>query len=253
MISLILIGEITLLTLYFYYFEIYFLMTLVFFIYYATLCMDGNEHTGFRMWGFFKRLGPTVRYTWANRQQEMKRCIFVVNGNKSYASMIGAFGINGNVFSNVCYMLPHGVFYVPILRDVLLWSGAVSDRTDLLSLLDRNWSVAVESTLDMSIFEYATTNGVTVVPVAIKGEEETFWMWNQPNWRLTQWCKSHLGWPFPFIVIPKSRKGKLRVEVGVPIEPRVYNTPESMSAAFYSMLDLKVDNGQYQEHEYRDL
>lgn len=253
MISFILLVELALLALYFYFFEVYFLLTLVFFIYYGTLWMDGHEMTGFRTWHAFKRLGPMVRYAWGDKRMEARRCLYVVTGNVSHMGMVGGFGFDRGNMPNVCYMLPHGVFYVPLLRDVLLWTGAVSNRADLLHLLERNWSVAVpyegqdleRGTLDVSVFEYACSKCLPVVPVSITGDQERFWVWCPRQWRLTQWCEQHLGWPFPFLVVPRKGGPKLRMEVGVPIDPKIYSNAADMRQAFCSMLNLQVDNGKH--------
>lgn len=247
MIALILLIEAVALALYFYYFEIYFLLTLVFFIYYGTLWMDGHETTGFRTWPACKRLGPLIRYTWADKRMDARRCLYVVTGNRSHLGMIAGFGLDAGNFPNVCYMLPRGLFSVPLLRDVLLWTGAVSDETDFLHLLERNWSVAVsydaqdveQGALDVSIFEYACEKRVPVVPVSIVGDEERFWVWNPAHSRITRWCKQHLGWPFPFLVVPRRGASvKMRMEVGVPIDPLIYSNPHDMRQAFCSMLKV---------------
>lgn len=255
MISFILLTELALLTLYFYFFEVYFLLTLIFFVYYGSLWMDGHEMTGFRTWTAFKRLGPFVRYAWGDKRMDARRCLYVVTGSTSHMGMIGGFGFDCDHMPSVCYMLPRGVFYVPLLRDVLLWTGAVSNQVDPLYLLQRNWSVAMpynagdveQGTLDASLFEYAASQGLPVVPVAIKGDSDKFWVWCPRHWRLTQWCEKRLGWPFPFLVIPRKGGPKLRMEVGVPIDPKVYSSATDMHQAFCSMLNLQVNDGQYEK------
>lgn len=243
MIVIILCLQLTLLLVYFYTFEVYFLLTSVGFLWYLTSYRDGNEYTGNRVWPWLRGFGPYIKYIWANVNEATGRGkhIYIISGNVTYLSMICGFGLCGKkYFTKTCYMLPHGVFYVPLLRDVLLWTGAVSERSDIIELLDKGWSVCTTEQQHEDIFQYAYARSIHVVPACVTGEEQCFHVWKGPE-QITSWSYKHFGWPFPFIIIPKFRENRQRhwkLEIGIEIDPRDHCDASSFTHAAVAMMKL---------------
>ena len=252
MIVLIILLEATLLFLYVYNFEVLSMLTSFLFLWYAISFRDGHEFTGFRTWPWIKRFALPLHIAWASRQQVLetnKKRLFVVKNNVTSMALLAGFGFNGKKMLNTVYMMPHGLFYVPLIRDLLLWSGAVSNRTDVLELMDKGWSVCTcyerQEDPDISIFEYAHEKRIEIVPVSVEGEREQMFIF-KGQWQFTQWCERTVGWPFPFIFFPKrpimALRGhcELTLCVGIPMNPVEHENASSMETAYHNMLSGNV-------------
>lgn len=262
MIVVITFIESALLLWFFLSFEFYFVLSAILFLVYASYYIDGHEKTGFRTWEGMRRwsYGLGVKYRWGDRKQfeypadtdknpscKDKQYLFVVVGNVTNMGMIGGFGVHGKTFYNTCYLLPDVLFFIFLVRDVLMWTGAVSDKTDILSLLKRGWSVCYapagmelrpsidletgKQVPDISIFEFAMRNKISVVPVRIADEDKRFFIINGPQ-RVQEWFKSKIGWPFPFFIFPRWKGQKIAVEVGVPMDPTIQKSAEEFKRLF---------------------
>lgn len=262
MIVLIACIEAALLLWFFLSFEFYFVLSAVIFLVYLSYYIDGHEETGFRTWEGMRKwsYGLGVKFRWGDRRQfeypadttknpscKDKQYLFVVVGNLTNMGLIGGFGVHGRTFYNTCYLLPHALFSIPLVRDVLLWTGAVSDKSDILSLLKKGWSVCYaprgmelrnnmdievnKQTPDTSVFEFAMRNKISVVPVRIADEDRRFIIINGPQ-KVQDWFKSKIGWPFPFFIIPRWKGQDIAVEVGVPMDPTVPKSPEDFQRLF---------------------
>ena len=258
MIVLIIFIEILLLVGYFVSFEFYFLLSSVYFLFYLSSYTDGNEYTGFRTWNWLRRrsYGMGVEYKWANKEyfedpKSTEQRLFVVVGNTTNMGLIGGFGVHSDTFYNVCYTLPHILFYIPGVRDFLLWSGAVSNQTDLLVLLKRGWSVCYSPSgmrhndddevplgPDVSMFEFAMKHKIHIVPVRVKGEDSQYaistGVKNYYLNRLQDWSYRKFGWPFPCFIVPKWRGRKIKLHIGVPMDSTFQESPDAFMKRFYS-------------------
>ena len=61
-----------------------------------------------------------------------KKYIFVVMPNACNMPLFWGFGLHGGRFApqiRLRYLLPRVLFYVPLLRDALMWTGAVAMRS----------------------------------------------------------------------------------------------------------------------------
>lgn len=228
-------------------FEVYFLLSLVFVLFYVSWYTDENEHTGFRQWSWMRKwsFGIRVHHLFGATLSKESQYLFVAVGNESHMAMIGGFGLHRNALVNVCYMLPAPLFRVPVLRDWLLWSGAVSDQTDLIALLKRGWNVAMapgwmQNTLeqqpDVSIFEFALRNNIHVVPVEITGDSECFGVWRRGLESVHQWTMERTGWPFPFFCVPRCKGKVIKLKMGMPMDPRVHKDPVQFREYFMGQL-----------------
>lgn len=244
MILPIILLEVTLLWIYFLTFEVYFLLSLILVLFYVSWYTDGNESTGFRQWSWLRQwsFGIKTEHIFGANISKDAQYLFVAVGNESHMGMIGGFGLHKNELSNLCYMMPAPLFRVPVLRDFLLWTGAVSDQTDLIVLLKRGWNVAMapgwmQNTTfpDVSIFEFAMRHGVHVVPVEIAGDSECFRVLGGLE-RIQQWSMERTGWPFPFLCFPRCSGRTIKLKFGMPMDARVHKDAMQFREHFLGQL-----------------
>lgn len=108
---------------------------------YTLSYIDGKEYTGerhwvqFRRWSLWKWVTP-IRYTIENPTElatatrDSKRMYVVVPGDTLMSAFWG-IGLHGGSLdesyaSRLHYIVPPLLMWIPVLRDVLLWSGAVT-------------------------------------------------------------------------------------------------------------------------------
>lgn len=162
--------------------------------------------------------------------------IFVVLPNATNTALLWAFGLHGNAWAGAdtmrpCYIVPRSYFWLPVIRELMLASGAVSDRgkiagqgledvvTDLLS---RGRSVAycptgmadalsvhrtdvIETRQPcLALFRMALENSVRVVPVLCDGENDRRYIFVTNRWirRVQAWFLERTGYPWPLIFFP---------------------------------------------------
>lgn len=281
--AIIVALEALLLLLYVSFARVYFLLSIiVFLLYFLLKYYDGDEQTGARAWPLLRNkctlFGKSVQYYFGNIQsfeadQPHERMLFVVVGNLSNMGLIHAFGLHGGIFQHVdlVYMLPRVLFRVPVLRDFLLWTGAVShDESNLLRLLRKGKSVAYcpSSMQDLlthtnpraddqlvihaptkDVFEFAMKHKVQVIPVLIAGETKRYAFYRGGHWmnRVQQWCYERWGWPFPLLFFPRifgnRPPPKLDVQVGYPMDASIQENAESFAKLFKGQFAGLVETG----------
>ena len=280
-IAIIVTLEAILLILYIAYARVYFLLTIIFFfLYFVLKYYDGDEDTGGRAWRFLRRFtlfGKSVQYYFGNvksfdADQPHDRMLFVVVGNLSNMGMLHAFGMHGGVFQHVdlVYMLPKPLFYVPILRDFLLWTGAVrQDEGVLLKLLKRGKSVAycpsgMEDLLTYTnpraddqliihapntpIFEFAMKHKIQVIPVLVAGETRRY-VFYRSHWvnRMQTYAYERWKWPFPLLFFPRifghAPPPKIDVQIGYPMDASIQENVESFAKLFRGQFSGLVETG----------
>jgi hypothetical protein len=269
-ILLIILIEFTAAYLYFTYAEIYFLLTIIFFlIYFVLKYYDGDEYTGFRSWTWLRKFtlfGKTTTVYLGNAAlEERERMLFVVVGNLTNMGLIHGFGFHGGFFKNtdLVYMLPWILFKIPLLRDVLLWSGAISNydaEGTILNLLKRGKSVVycpsnMEDYVNFSnprsddpervavhapsnaLFEFAMVNKISIVPVMITNETLRYrFMRSHLLHRIHKFIYPYIGWPFPFLFMPRifneKQIEKLNIQIGTPMDGTFHSSVEAFSKMF---------------------
>lgn len=129
---------------------------------YGLWYFDGKEYTGERRWEGFRNLRlwkwlSPIEYTFANHTDlslmnaNVKRLYVLIPGD-TYISLIWGIGLHGGHLlpfsSKLHYVVPPIFMWIPLLRDVLLWTGAVTYHskkrpldTVILELLQANRSV----------------------------------------------------------------------------------------------------------------
>ena len=182
----------------------------------------------FRTSCFWRPFSPVAEWP----TLEPGRCIYLIAPCASYTALWWSVGTC--MASDVHYMLPWYLFWVPFLRDILVWSGAiVQDEQVLLDALGKNRgvcyalppapqgrgaedSIAIhlpsQWLLDMAIRERIPLRIITV-----QGEEDQYfslgWLgyWRRPSSFL---CAQHI-----------------RLYAGVIIQSHVYQTASQLSQA----------------------
>jgi hypothetical protein len=271
-ILLFVLVELLVFTIYFTVAEFYFLATvIVFLLYFGLKYNDHDEYTGARSWKFLRKFtfNPSVQYTCMDKYgyDNNEKILFIVMGNMTNFSMFSGFGLHGNVFEklDLNYVMPPILFKIPILRDILLWSGAVTYRKEdkvatVLELLKRNKSVAycpsgmndllkndgeeIENpTTD--VFEFCMKHAIKIVPVLIQGEEKRYHI-RRSGWisKVQMYCMAKWGWPFPlwFFVkcCDKNQPPKVIISMGPIMDCSVYTNSTILSQTFINIINQIV-------------
>ena len=130
---------------------------------YVLYIIDGAYLSGVRAWKHFRELklwekiSPVNYYlpdgydkVFGTENSERHRFIFMVVPNLTNAPLIWGFGLHHGVFDEklkIKYLLPKILFYLPIIRDVLMWSGAIgydseTEMDTIFELINSGNSVA---------------------------------------------------------------------------------------------------------------
>lgn len=212
---------------------------------------DNDHTTGFRSWSWLRNytlFGKSVQYYIGNIEafeKDTRLMLFVVIGNQSNMGLIHGFGMHGGKFKHLdmVFMLPSILFKIPFLRDVLLWMGGVTDAQDVLSLLRKGKSVVYcPSRMDdfiefghvkmpeLSIFEFAMRHKIAIVPVFITNESKKYIFFRCS--RVQKWFYTHIGWPFPFLFLPRWNVAQINIQIGSPMDSGCQETPETFLVHF---------------------
>lgn len=175
-------------------------------LFYVLSYIDPASKRGNRNWEWFRRLKIwrflwnwwfPISYHWQyHRFQRNAKYIFIVHPNPYNLGMFTGLGLHGDQETmtslNLLWMAPAFLLKIPILRDVLLWSGTVDhDQGNLIDLMNRGHSVAMcpngmkdalmieDDSICISkarreIFAFACETGAELVPVLIYGEAELY-------------------------------------------------------------------------------
>jgi len=218
----------------------------------------GNESKeGFRNWKLWRAF-TAVSYTMLNKDQfvdEESMLLFILTGNNdTNMALISGFGLHGGIFKDIDirYIMPYNLFNVPIIRELLVWSGAIRAHKDvngsILNLLRKGKSVAYypQTTddgpiLDKGLFEFAIQNKIKLVPVVINGEQARYSIYRPALIKAVQrFFVKRLGYPFPLIFCPKifgqSPPPKVDISIGVPMEPSIQQSSDSFYGLFHAQI-----------------
>jgi len=217
---------------------------------------DGSEYSGARASRWFRRLRIwRVLHWWTNFrplnevfQAHHPRCLFAVHphGFLPIAILLGfalpgcAGSIHGAVDPLIAtFWIP---FWIPIIRDLFLWSGGiVADKDAMIRALNRCSVVVAPGGLHegmlhdhhklafsfkhMGFLDVATKAAVPVVPVFAQGENRLWFI--LPIFRaLRNQFYQFFSVPFPTIFIPFIFPHDLRLvarhELAYPVSPKVF-------------------------------
>jgi hypothetical protein len=194
----------------------------------------------------------SVKY-WCKNPKELygDRMLFVVMGNFTNFSLLSGFGLHGNFFDklDLVYLMPPILFRIPFLRDILMWTGAVTwkdknyeqtitqlfhkgksvvypvQSNDLLRFMGQeSLDEVIISTPESELIDFVTkSNNIHVVPVLIQNDTHRYAIWRSPRLSsIHKYCQDKLGWPFPFIFCPrvcgKEPPPKVNIHIGSPMK-----------------------------------
>ena len=228
----------------------YYILILILLIY-ALSYWDGKEYNGERRWDWFRRcplwkyISP-VEYAFASPTDleqlnpKVKR-VYVMIPGETYVSLIWGIGLHGGRLSpfaeRLHYVLPPIFFCIPLLRDILLWTGAVTYHSKrrpldsiILELLQANRSVCYSPSLTRDqqyeydieqhqtagvietacpsdhLFTFARDECIQLVPIVTHGERRRYLIPTSFR-RIQSFCELHIGYSFPMIFIRRRLKG----------------------------------------------
>ena len=241
---------------------------------YGLWYFDGKEYTGERRWEAFRNLRlwkwiSPVDYTFANHTElslvnsnvKVKRLYVLIPGD-TYISLIWGIGLHGGQLlpfsSRLHYVVPPIFMWIPLLRDVLMWTGAVTYHskkrpldTLILELLQANRSVCycpsdfsnvveeAKETADIEgggedtryvvttpcpseeMFSFARQEKLQLVPVVTHGERRRYAILEKLG-RVQEFFYQRIGYPFPLCfalrIFGKKRPPKLHQQFGPILE-----------------------------------
>jgi len=218
---------------------------------------DGKERNGdrhwprFRRWRLWKWLSPMGEIT-ISSIEEMR---LPSTGPRIYVPaqpygtwvLFWSIGVHGGAqIEDVHYMVPPLLLYVPFLRNVLMWSGAVTcDWRGRLyvdtvgSLLSHGRRVCWSAGGEQALYQLAFTKPAEVIPFAIAGMESRYYSVKTGEW-LREKTKHHGGYAFPQIFwlrcCQKDAASKLRMVIGgiLRCAPTYYPAVENVESIIHS-------------------
>lgn len=244
------------------------------FLFYILWYFDRSENNGRRTWDSLKNLAiwkffsPIKYYNFEETELlDLKKRLFIVIPNRTYLSLIWGFGFNSAQLHHkldVCYILPRILFYIPIVRDILLWSGAVADSPPHLSttetiitLLNQGRSVCYSPLTidrktnkipipDNNLFEFCKEKNINVIPVVVSNEIERYWFpFNLIS--LQKRCYAWCGYPFPQLfflkIFSQSPPNKIDLQFGTPINCGAFANTDIIKEKFIQVCESINNNG----------
>lgn len=250
-------------------------LALLFLVLYILLYVDGKEYTGERRWeGFrnfsgWRRVSPAC-FTFASTTAvtDATRRLFVVMPCITPAPLWWMAVHGGRLLAalNLCYLMPPLFFSIPILRDVMLWSGGVTHRRGegrnaaILDLLNANRSVCYapsgftdvlhafddadpESGVQTNmpgdeLFAFARENEVQIIPVVVAGEKRRYNIIAGSPWLQRLHAQTHawFGYPVPLLfwarIFSGTRPEALNIQIGPVINCARYTSVDALKNAF---------------------
>lgn len=202
-------------------------VSLVILIIYLLWYFDGKEYTGERRWEALRSLGvwqwvSPVQYVFPNKSdigQTRGKRLFIFPACLTPSPLIWGIGLHGGALpfnQPIHYLVPPIYMWIPFLRDVLMWTGAVtyslhnthhSKQAVIQELLDNGRVVAycpsnffnphdkphdLEANIEHryptdQVFQYCIAESVSLIPIIVQGEHERYHIvCNRPWLRATQ-------------------------------------------------------------------
>lgn len=233
---------------------------------YMLWYLDGREYTGERHWPQFRRflgwkyLSPMTYYIGNTVDLEQlgskQQRLYILVPGITYYSVFWGIGLHGGrlppkMSERLHWVVPPLVMAIPLLRDVLLWAGAVTYHekhhplTDvMLALLNANRSVCYTvgdgqtmPTLSDEILNFAREHQTQLVPMVVSGERKRYHIVETPMLqRVQRWTFRHAGYPFPMLVAlrccGRTRPPPLVMQVGSILHCSAYQDTAQLKESF---------------------
>jgi len=268
-----------------------FYMWILFTLIYVLYWIDGAWMTGNRAWhhlrvsSFWKRISPVKYYfsladcatddgVFGTDASPRKKYLFVVVPNATNAPLLWGFGLHAGRFAEkirLRFLLPAVLFYIPFVRDVLMWCGGVAyhpgaqqqwhtindllntghsvayacnGMLDAFSAHDREGKEIHVKTPPDQLFEFAKLEGVSLVPVVASGECERYVFSPTPPFLVTiqQFCERNWGYPFPMFYIP-TRQSQIHMQFCPTIQPHLYDNATAFKQEFLRCIKSANNTG----------
>lgn len=241
---------------------------------YSLWYFDGKEYTGERRWEAFRRLSL---WRWVSpvdvlmpEKSELQsvgggKRLFVYTPCHTPSALIWSVGLHsgGVRFDHTThYVLPPPLMWVPLVRDVLMWSGAVTYSTRdprhsreavILDLINQGRAVcyapanfshggddlekAIEARYPSDdMLQKCMDNQIRIVPVVVQGEHDRYKMVHSDRLRAVQsFCHRHTDYPFPlcywYRFYSHERPPLLSVQFSAVMASEVYESVEKLKQA----------------------
>lgn len=234
---------------------------------YALWYFDGKEYTGERRWDAFRQLRiwtwlTPVQYVFPHRAdmtQTMCKRLFVFPTALTPSSLIWGIGLHGGQLTMnqpLHYIVPPVYMWIPFLRDVLMWTGAVTyslhntelnSKTRVIeSLLEHGRAVAyspsnffnhlyvddLEASIEHryptdDVLNYCIRQSVTLIPVIVNHEHERYRIVLHPKIQtLQRRLYAYLEYPLPFCywyrLFNRKRPPKIVLNIGHAMSCNLY-------------------------------
>lgn len=228
----------------------FYILSFLILIYIGLIYLRRDDRTGYATYDWLRRLSlwrrmSPVNVMLSNEDEfsSMSNCrgpkrkyVFVVLPNFTNTALVWTFGLHGRVWPGAesvrpAYILPHSMFWLPGMREILMASGAVSDRgktagngledvvIDLIALgrsvayspsgmtgaLSVHRTDVIETRQpSLSLFRMAIENELSIVPVLCDGENDRRYVFFTNPWirRIQSWFLDRIAYPFPLIFFP---------------------------------------------------
>jgi hypothetical protein len=255
------------------------LAILLFCIGYAWWYLDGKEYTGegrsdgLRALSFWKRVSPVSIITRNDGLTNQTHHLYVFNSCTTIMPMFWAIGLHGTEESMfvprhaINYLIPPIYMWIPVLRDFLKWTGAVTwskfkdhHKQDnvIIELLKNGRSVAYSPSnfvLDYDV-EHAETNympsdevltyclqqQIKIVLVNVRHETKRYALFRWP--KLQNWVYEKTGHYFPVLYWKKygHQSPLIEVEFELEFKSGEYNSLESLKNMLKTHLQRNSKN-----------
>jgi len=235
---------------------------------------DGKEYTGERHWPLFRTLRiwrylSPVEYVFPHKSDMMNtkgKRLFVFVPCSTPLALVWGIGLNGNQIEfkhRMHYIVPPCYMWVPFLRDVLLWTGAITYSTfdttknmhDIIRemLLDgRSICYApsnFNNTIDdlerqistryppLEMLTFCVVESMQIIPVVVQGEHERYRIVDRPWLRAVQaWFYKKIDYCMPLVywmrIFPAVRPlPPLTLSFGSAMECNLYETADGLDRA----------------------
>lgn len=253
---------------------------------YVPSYMDGKEYTGERQWNAlrkwrgWRRFSP-IQSQFANQKDldavdHRSMRLYVMVPGKTLNGLVWGLGLHGGTLSpfadRLHFVVPPLLLAIPLLRDALLWMGAVTwhpkrlPLTDvILQLLRSNRSVCycpssfLSGTsikddgieIDLELFRFALNEQIQMVPILLQNESNHYHILQWPKQQA--WIQARLGYPWPQACWPRrgSQIPKLQQVFGPILHcTDRYLEPQELAKSFCESLQ-KLSCTELGEEEYR--
>ncbi len=256
-------------------------LTLAFF-YAMYRALDDSEYTGdarfnglrrLRVWRLLSPVEHLHSDTDNNARKKSRIYVVMPSAGDVYASLVWGVGLHGGALSagmadSLVYVVPPIFLWVPLLREVLLWSGAItfsarrSLTTVLQDVLASGRSVALYSCmtsevppppppaagartlyvtqLSTAMFDFVRQKKFLLAHVYVSGATERYWVHHVLPYGnlLTRFIWTHTRYPFPVLwcyrFFARTRPPPMKLAFGnlLKCDPKVYETADALRHAF---------------------